>query len=107
MPEESVAHLDGLVAGIDADMRERVLDFHEFAVGLTAGYLEHGVDIGYLRTDLDIASTARAINGMILSGVLAALREPDPAAQERLGTAIRRVMYDGISAPPKGGNVTG
>ena len=94
-------------AGIDADMRERVLDFHEFAVGLTAGYLEHGVDIGYLRTDLDIASTARAINGMILSGVLAALREPDPAAQERLGTAIRRVMYDGISAPPKGGNVTG
>jgi AcrR family transcriptional regulator len=85
-------------AGIDAQMRERVLDFHDTAARLTAAYLHHGVRIGYLPADLDIDSTARAINGMILAAVLAALRDPDARAQTRMSEAIRRVMYDGITA---------
>jgi len=87
-------------AGIDAEMRDRVLDFHETAAQLTAGYLHHGVRVGYLHADLDVNATARAINGMILAGVIAALRNPAPDAQEGMSKAIRRVMYDGIAESP-------
>lgn len=86
-------------AGIDAQMRERILDFHGTADQLTARYLDRGVRLGYLHADLDVASTATAINGMILAAVIAAIRDPRPKARERLGIAIRRVMYDGIAAP--------
>ena len=85
-------------AGIDANMRERVLGFYEFTAELTAGYLEHGVRVGYLHSDLDVASTARAINGMIIAAILAGLRDPGETAHQRMDVAIRRVMYDGIAA---------
>ncbi|GAA0952097.1 TetR/AcrR family transcriptional regulator [Actinocorallia libanotica] len=85
--------------GIDRAMAERVLDFFESATSLTAAYLTHGVDLGYLRADLDVDGTARAINGMILSSAIAMLRHPEPADQRRLGEAVLRVMYDGIAAP--------
>lgn len=90
-------------AGIDAEMRERVLDFYETAAQLTAEYLRHGVRVGYLHAELDVDATAKAINGMILAAVLAELRNPDPQAQARMGEAIRRVMYDGIAARPSRG----
>lgn len=83
--------------GIDAAMGQRILGFYALAAGLTAGYLEHGVQLGYLRADLDIDGTARAINGMILGSALAAVAHPDAADQRRLSEAIRRVMYDGIA----------
>lgn len=85
-------------AGIDAEMRERVLDFYDGAAHLTAAYLRHGVKLGYLRADLDVDGSARAINGMILAAALAGLRDPAPESQARLSAAIRRVMYDGIAA---------
>jgi AcrR family transcriptional regulator len=84
--------------GIDTAMGQRILDFFELSAELTAGYLEHGVKLGYLRADLDIEGTARAINGMILGSALAAVSNPDPDDQRRLSEAIRRVMYDGIAA---------
>ncbi|MCX6395591.1 MAG: TetR/AcrR family transcriptional regulator [Propionibacteriales bacterium] len=84
--------------GIDPAMGERIQDFFATAEGLTAKYLERGVSLGYLRPDLDVAGTSVAINGMILGSLLAAIRNPDAGAQERLSEAIRRVMYDGISA---------
>lgn len=83
--------------GVDAELRERILDFHEAAADLTAAYLEHGVREGYLRADLDVPGTARAINGMILGGVLHGLRRPE--AEADLTRAIHRLMYDGIAAP--------
>ncbi|WP_116021903.1 TetR/AcrR family transcriptional regulator [Thermomonospora umbrina] len=85
-------------AGIDKAMAERVLDLFDLAADLTAAYLSHGVDLGYLRTDLDIPNTARAITGMIMAAALTLLRHPDPEHQHRLSEAIRRVMYDGIAA---------
>ena len=83
--------------GIDTAMGRRILEFHALAATLTAGYLEHGVRSGYLREDLDIDGTAKAINGMILGSALSAVANPDPADQRRLSAAIRRVMYDGIA----------
>jgi len=85
--------------GIDPAMGERILDFFQLAATLTAAYLEHGVELGYLRADLDVDGTAQAINGMILGSALAAVRNPDPDDQRRLSAAIRTVMYDGIAAP--------
>lgn len=84
--------------GIDAAMAQRILDFFELAATLTGGYLEHGVRLGYLRADLDVDGTARAINGMILGSILAGIANPSATDQRRLSEAIRRVMYDGIAA---------
>jgi AcrR family transcriptional regulator len=84
-------------AGIDSQMRERVLDFHDTAAQLTAEYLRHGVRIGYLNANLDIDATARAINGMILAAILTAIRDNSRDAQTRMSEAIRRLMYDGIA----------
>ncbi|SFB37480.1 transcriptional regulator, TetR family [Amycolatopsis marina] len=85
-------------AGIDKAMAERVLDFFDLAGTLTAAYLAHGVELGYLRADLDVHNTARAITGMIMAAALSSLRRPEPAHQRQLSEAIRRVMYDGIAA---------
>ena len=84
--------------GIDTAMGQRVLDFYALAASLTADYLKHGVDLRYLRSDLDVDGTAQAIVGMILGSALAAVQNPDPADQARLSAALRRVMYDGIAA---------
>lgn len=85
--------------GIDKEMGARILGFFDLATSLTAAYVGHGVQEGYLPADLDVDNTARAINGMILASVLAALHDPH-LDQERLRRAIQRVMYDGISARP-------
>ncbi|HSX67936.1 helix-turn-helix domain-containing protein [Nocardioides sp.] len=84
--------------GIDKEMGERILDFMALATSLTAAYVGHGVQEGYLPEDLDVDNTARAINGMILASVLAALHDPK-LDQQRLRAAIQRVMYDGIAGP--------
>ncbi|RJS47779.1 TetR/AcrR family transcriptional regulator [Nocardioides cavernaquae] len=82
--------------GIDKEMGARILEFFELATSLTATYVAHGVQDGYLPDDLDVDNTARAINGMILGSVLAALSDPT-LDERRLRTAIQRVMYDGIA----------
>jgi AcrR family transcriptional regulator len=87
--------------GIDKEMADRILGFFEMATTLTAAYLSHGVERGYLAHDLDVENTARAINGMITGSVIAGLQTPD-LNHGALAEAIRRVMYDGISAR-KGG----
>ena len=40
----------------------------------TAERLATGVEAGFLRSDLDLEETARAINGLIYAGALASLR---------------------------------
>lgn len=84
--------------GIDKAMADRILGFFELTTNLTAAYLSHGVELGYLRQDLDVDNTARAINGMILGSALALLQNAS-VDQRALSEAIRRVMYDGIAAP--------
>ncbi len=83
--------------GIDQAMADRVLAFFEMSTGLTAAYLAHGVEGGYLQSDLDVDNTARAINGMILGSTIAGLSDAAPDTRA-LSAAIRRVMYDGIAA---------
>ncbi|UGT63302.1 TetR/AcrR family transcriptional regulator [Nocardia asteroides] len=81
--------------GIDDELTARLYGLLDTADALTAGYLEHGVDRGYLRADLDTANTARAVTGMLLAAVLHGLRDPEGDVRA-LAEAIRRLLVDGV-----------
>jgi AcrR family transcriptional regulator len=83
--------------GADHDLAERWLDTQAAFGKLCEQYLANGIDRGFIPADLDIEVTARAVNGMIFSGVLAALRMPDPAAErDRWVAGVTRLMFDGL-----------
>ncbi|WP_062997059.1 TetR/AcrR family transcriptional regulator [Nocardia jinanensis] len=82
--------------GIDDELTQRLYGLLDTADTLTAGYLEHGVELGYLRADLDTLNTARAVTGMLLAGVVHGLRDPDEEAIAALNRAIRRLLVDGV-----------
>src|SRR5690606_36741340 len=82
--------------GIDDELTERLYGLLDTADMLTAGYLEHGVELGYLREDLDTVNTARAVTGMLMAGVVHGLREMDEAGIAALNEAIRRQLIEGV-----------
>ncbi|MEU2031852.1 TetR/AcrR family transcriptional regulator [Nocardia amamiensis] len=82
--------------GIDDELTQRLYGLLDTADALTAGYLDHGVELGYLRADLDTVNTARAVTGMLIAGIVYSLREPDEASITRLNVAIRRLLVDGV-----------
>jgi len=84
--------------GIDPEMSNKIIGFFELARSLNAQYIAHGVEIGYLRADLDVEATADAIIGMILAAMLAAVRQPDRDHQRRLAETIQTIMFEGIKA---------
>jgi hypothetical protein len=80
-------------------MTAKVMSLIDAMRDLTAGYLQHGIDAGFLAADLDVSETARALNGMVFAGTLSALRAeggPDDGA-ERFASAAVRLMFDGIA----------
>ncbi|WP_280468225.1 TetR/AcrR family transcriptional regulator [Nocardia cyriacigeorgica] len=85
--------------GIDDELTERLYGLLDTADSLTAGYLEHGVELGYLREDLDTVNTARAVTGMLMAGVVHGLRDMDEAAITALNEAIRRLLIEGVRKP--------
>lgn len=83
--------------GVDAELTGRMFDLLESTVTMTATYLQHGIDQGYLRADLDVEQTARAINGMIIASALYGCRGGHGQdGMKRLNEAIQRVVLDGI-----------
>ncbi|MFD7843951.1 TetR/AcrR family transcriptional regulator [Nocardia sp. NPDC004340] len=82
--------------GIDSELTERLYGLLDTADALTAGYLEHGVEHGYLRADLDTVNTARAVTGMLLAAIVHGIRTPDPRAVDDLSHAIRALLIDGV-----------
>ncbi|WP_442790966.1 TetR/AcrR family transcriptional regulator [Nocardia sp. NBC_01327] len=84
--------------GIDAELTMRLYGLLDTADALTTAYLEHGVEQGYLRADLDTVNTAKAVTGMLLAAILHGLRNPDldQAAADGLTQAIRRLLIDGV-----------
>ncbi|MFC3963026.1 TetR/AcrR family transcriptional regulator [Nocardia jiangsuensis] len=88
--------------GIDDELTARLYGLLDTADALTAGYLEHGVDRGYLRADLDTANTAKAVTGMLLAAVLHGLRDPEGDVRA-LAEAIRRLLVDGVRREAVGG----
>jgi len=84
--------------GIDDELTARLYGLLDMADALTAGYLSHGVELGYLRADLDTKYTAKAVTGMLIAGIVHGLRDPDGAAVDALNEAIRRLLIDGVRA---------
>lgn len=82
--------------GIDTELTMRLYGLLDTADALTAGYLEHGVEHGYLREDLDTVSTAKAVTGMLLAAILHGLRDSSQDAVAALTQAIRRLLIDGV-----------
>lgn len=83
--------------GVDEELDARVLEFFEMAVALNMAYLQHGVDVGYLAADLDVESTAWAINGMILGVFVREMAQPGLGAADRSSAAIQRLMFGGLA----------
>jgi AcrR family transcriptional regulator len=84
--------------GVDDELTSRVLRELDTLRALTAAYLQHGVDAGFLRADLDVTETARALDGMIYAGALDAIRSHDPASARPYVRAALRLMFDGVAA---------
>ncbi|MDT9664523.1 TetR/AcrR family transcriptional regulator [Rhodococcus qingshengii] len=84
--------------GVDADLTGRMLDLLDQSASLTAAYLHHGVECGYLRADLDVDNTAHAVNGMMLASAIQGLRAGSSVDCTALNQAISRLMFDGIRA---------
>ncbi|MFE3192908.1 TetR/AcrR family transcriptional regulator [Nocardia sp. NPDC059240] len=82
--------------GIDSELTMRLYGLLDTADSLTAGYLEHGVERGYLRADLDTVNTARAVTGMLLAAIVHGIRTPDAKAVDDLSHAIRHLLIDGV-----------
>jgi AcrR family transcriptional regulator len=82
--------------GIDPEMSAKIMAFYDLARELTAQYLAHGVDTGYLRLDLDVEATSDAIIGMIIAAMLTAVNRPERKHQRRLAEAIQTLMFEGI-----------
>lgn len=83
---------------VDSELRERVFAMLETSDHLTAAYLRHGVEKGYLRADLDTENTARAVTGMILANGLHASRGGEVQDTDRFSDAVIALMYGGIGA---------
>lgn len=84
--------------GIDPELTMRLYGLLDTADALTTGYLEHGVELGYLRADLDAANTAKAVTGMLLAAIVHGMRDPDPESTAGLAQAIPRLLIDGVRA---------
>ncbi|HKT01563.1 MAG TPA: helix-turn-helix domain-containing protein [Rugosimonospora sp.] len=88
-------------SGVDQELTERMLQGTDQFGAVTELYLRNGVAKGFLRADLDIPVTARAINGMILAGALAAFRAEDPAGvRDRWVTSVADLIIGGAGVHP-------
>ena len=82
---------------VDDELTERVLGVFDAAAELTAGYFENGVRRGYLRWDLDVEASARAVVGMMIAGIVSGLRNPaDLDEHRRFNAAAVALMLTGI-----------
>ena len=85
---------------VDVELTDRLLSVFDTAASLTAGYFENGVRYGYIRADLDIETSAEAVVGMMIAGILNILRYPEDAARhERFTAALIQLMLGGIVTP--------
>jgi AcrR family transcriptional regulator len=85
--------------GIDRELTARILDLLDGLRSLTAEYLRHGIDAGFLRADLEPLETARALNGMVYAGALRTVQGDEVSANPaEYVDAAMRLMFDGVSA---------
>lgn len=62
---------------IDTEMTQFVQNLMQMAGMLTSNYLQHGVELGFFRANLDCENTGHNIIGIIMNGALRFLAHPD------------------------------
>lgn len=85
--------------GVDDDMRASIEQAFQVMQQFTARYLENGVAKGFLRKDLDVEVTARAINAVSFEAIrqtIAAKHKKQEA--DRWARGIIALMFEGIVA---------
>lgn len=83
---------------IDAEMTQFIQNLMHMAGMLTADYLEHGVEQGFFRENLDYENTGHNIIGMIMNGALRFLANPDDLiGLENYGNSIIDLIIGGVA----------
>ncbi|MEZ6186159.1 MAG: TetR/AcrR family transcriptional regulator [Planctomycetota bacterium] len=89
--------------GIDEQLSSKLQLALDLAVAYTERYLLNGQAKGYLRADLDTATTAQALNAMTFEGARRVVRADDPvAACARWKRAVTQLLFEGIAQPDAG-----
>jgi AcrR family transcriptional regulator len=83
--------------GISAELDERIQLAWESAGKFTELYLQNGKRRGFLRQDLDVETTALAINALIFEAGRRIIRAPaGEATRERWLTSILKLIFEGL-----------
>lgn len=83
---------------IDQEMTQRVLGLIDTFGALAAGFLQSGINRGFLRTDLDTASLGRAVAALTLPALFSAIRGETRAAERtRYVEAMVGLVTEGIA----------
>jgi AcrR family transcriptional regulator len=98
--EEHLARLLFIEAvGIDPALTEKLETAFELFADTTEMYLRNGQKKGFLRDDLDTATTARAINAMIFESVRRASKTKDSKRTAHAWMrAVVTLMFEGLGA---------
>jgi AcrR family transcriptional regulator len=84
---------------IDDELTERLMGLLDTFAVMTAGYIEHGVDAGFLRPDLDTGVTARALMALLGPGLVLALRgRLTDDVRRRYESSLLSLFADGLRA---------
>lgn len=89
-------------SAVDDEMAERVLAFFDASDLVQRAYLQHGVDLGYFRKDLNVEHAARSINGMLLAAAYYYLRDPSAEEFDQLAETVRQIGSYGLAGPGGG-----
>ncbi len=82
---------------IDVEMTKFVQSIMHMAGVLTANYLQHGVELGFFRENLDCENTGHNIVGMIMNGALRFLANPeDTESLKKYGDSIIDLIISGM-----------
>ncbi|WP_312966495.1 TetR/AcrR family transcriptional regulator [Acinetobacter gerneri] len=83
---------------IDTEMTRYIQNLLEVSGLMTANYLQNGVQLGFLRENLDVNATGHAIIGMITNGALLFLANPnDIDALRRYAQSIIELIVTGMA----------
>lgn len=86
--------------GAGAEVRQTLERMNDLSVLATQEYLRNGMAKGYMRADLDVPVTARALMAMVFEGCRQVMREPDQdpeQASRRWIAAVMAIILDGIT----------
>ncbi len=84
--------------GLNDEVDAQVDRAMELLATFTSAFIRNGVEKGFLRR-VDVATTARCVNGMIFEAAREALKRPDSTNLALWAQTITTLMFDGLAKP--------